>query len=560
MSTPRADFADHTHASYASFSAIQPQEQDPGCLSRVKRFFSSFTSAQPKLNDLRRSADTDALREIHVVNQQPSTPATAQSIRRSASNQFSELDIQSLYGKLEGAAKSTSSELEMISSYVFVPEAKQPLNVSVVKAAQNLAQVVIRKVSSANFANSVNRFLNSNPPHLPIVVALRSQQTGQITKAWSATTDDHGFIASDLDCSGLAPGHYTLEFFSERTTDQVSAKKQDDASIIFYETLGECVVQVLPPSHPHFQVIIPDLDNTCWHTAALPFHPSTLRPTAGFRDLKTDVTWCWGMKELQHLFGRKHSLESPCYVHAVTGSPIALQKNITEVFSDADFPRLGGVATKLIRQHGVSGMAKSFSYKTFQILEALLHYPQGARLLFLGDDGQQDPQVYALLLAALKGNVTVDQFVTTFKQGCLAEHDLPLDAEDECVLRALLQRNLGKHFNVDCPGFIRRDPEQKPFKLERSLQALNLGQPIDWICAVDDGVQIAADLCCRGVIDFEEWQQYFGEVFKPVHTVSLAKCQQQQSLAQLERFISTLPDSEVKLRVLAQLAPTPSKL
>lgn len=129
--------------------------------------------------------------------------------------------------------------------------------------------------------------------------------------------------------------------------------------------------------------------------------------------LKSDVTATWkllrnsltvppgqreavpGVAAIYHTVLSRNPAPECSAVFYVSSSPRQLTDNVRSFLRNGGFPR-GVLRLKEISEHGGNSLFKQTDYKLRALTEVFLAYPD-VRFVLFGDDGEQDPEVYAEL-------------------------------------------------------------------------------------------------------------------------------------------------------------------
>ncbi|MDF3058386.1 MAG: hypothetical protein K0R17_2601 [Rariglobus sp.] len=188
---------------------------------------------------------------------------------------------------------------------------------------------------------------------------------------WTVRTDDDGYwmLAMNQPLS-LAPGWVEIE-----TVPAASSQA------------GLLVVD------PRNRLgIISDIDDTILRsdvTATWKLLKNSLTVPPGRREAVP------GMAELYHRMLSPNVAPRASAVFYVSASPRQLTDNVRSFLKNGGFPR-GVLRLKEISESSENSLFSQKDYKLRALTEVLLAYPQ-TRFVLFGDDGEQDPEIYAAL-------------------------------------------------------------------------------------------------------------------------------------------------------------------
>ena len=216
-----------------------------------------------------------------------------------------------------------------------------------------------------NMSRTLGMLNNKERKNWPVTVRLDKRE-------WRATTDAEGYFHVVATGIETTPGWKTI---SAHTTD---AK-------------GEAGLLVVPTSNVHG--IISDVDDTIQVTEV----NSTRRMLANtlmMNPLQRQAVP--GVVEFYRSLARANPQPESAPIFFVSASPRQLHESITAFLDHNQFPK-GVLITKRVTNDSTSEpLRDQFAYKTAKIEEIFKSAPN-IRYTLIGDDGEQDPEIFAAL-------------------------------------------------------------------------------------------------------------------------------------------------------------------
>ncbi|WP_169307251.1 phosphatase domain-containing protein [Chitiniphilus eburneus] len=195
-------------------------------------------------------------------------------------------------------------------------------------------------------------------------------------RAWRAEVDDDGYwLVSEAQAPSLAPGWHLVE------TDPAPSS----------------AAGVLVPSPLHRVAIVSDVDDTVMVSevnATRRLLKNSLMRTPERRHAVPGIAALYA----RLVAATPHPASAPLFY--LSASPRQFTDNLRRFFAANDFPR-GVLLTKRL---GQGSLTDQRGYKTAR-LETLLNALPTQRFVLFGDDGEQDPEIYAALAERHPGRI-----------------------------------------------------------------------------------------------------------------------------------------------------------
>lgn len=188
---------------------------------------------------------------------------------------------------------------------------------------------------------------------------------------WTLRTDDDGYWLLKMNKSlALSPGWFAIE------TEPAASSSAG-----------------LLVADPRNRIgIISDIDDTILKsdvTATWKLLRNSLTVPPGRREAVP------GMAALYHTVLSRNPAPGASAVFYVSSSPRQLTDNVRSFLNNGGFPR-GVLRLKEISEHGGNSLFSHSDYKLRALSELFTAYPD-VRFVLFGDDGEQDPEIYAEL-------------------------------------------------------------------------------------------------------------------------------------------------------------------
>lgn len=257
---------------------------------------------------------------------------------------------------------------------------------------EEAARAVAEDGRRANLRRNLGLLVNDERAGVPVTVRLGERR-------WSATTDDEGYFRIVLDdVPGSAPGWHRISGqvgASVATTEAIASARTTPATGATTET----GLLVTSPRNGHG--IISDVDDTIVITEVTRFR-RLLRNTLLRNPLQREAVP--GMAALYRRLAARNAIADAAPVFYLSASPRQLHFAIETFLAHNEFPQ-GVLITKRVTNDGSSEpLRDQVAYKKAKIEEILTRLPD-VRFTLIGDDGEQDPEIYRAIRDAFPDRV-----------------------------------------------------------------------------------------------------------------------------------------------------------